>query len=283
MIAIVGGLLAAACFSAAILSSARASRMIGALPTLGGILAVSLVVAIPVLLLTSDGTLPPVEALPILAIAGVGNVVGLLFVYIALRSGKVGLVAALAAAEGAVSAVLSMLFGEVLAPLETIGVAVVAIGVMFAALAPDPPGPTPVGSTRRAVLFGGLAGLSFGASLYATGRLGSELALGWAVMPPRIVGLFLVVIPLIATNRLRITRPALPFVVVSGAAEVGGFLAYAWGARVSIAVSSALSAQFASVAALVAWLVLGERLGRLQWVGVAAVAIGVALLAFGSA
>ena len=102
-------------------------------------------------------------------------------------------------------------------------------------------------------------------------------------MPPRIVGLFLIVIPLIATNRLRITRPALPFVVVSGVAEVGGFLAYAWGARVSIAVSSALSAQFASVAALVAWLVLGERLGRLQWAGVAAVAIGVALLAFGSA
>ena len=86
---------------------------------------------------------------------------------------------------------------------QTVGVRVVAIGVVFAALAPDPPGQGDPGTTRRAVVFGGLAGLSFGASLYATGRLGSELALGWAVLPPRIVGLVLIVIPLAATARLR--------------------------------------------------------------------------------
>ena len=36
-------------------------------------------------------------------------------------------------------------------------------------------------------------------------------------------------------------------------------------------------------AAIIAWLVLGERLGRVQWVGIAAVAVGVVLLAFGAA
>jgi drug/metabolite transporter (DMT)-like permease len=282
MTAIIGGLLAAACFSASTLGSARSSRMIGALPALGGVMLVSSAVALPVALLTIAGERPPPETIPILAIAGLGNVLGLYLEYIGLRSGKVGLVASLAAAEGAVAAVLAVIFGETLGPLEAFGVAIVAIGVTFAAFGHDPPTERGSGATRRAVLFGGLAGLTFGASLYATGRLGADLALGWSVLPPRVAGMALIVIPLVATRRFRVTRMALPFVLVSGAAEVGGFLAYAWGARESIAVSSALSAQFASVSALVAWLVLGERLGRLQWAGVAGVAVGVVLLALGA-
>jgi drug/metabolite transporter (DMT)-like permease len=161
-------------------------------------------------------------------------------------------------------------------------VAVVALGVILVALGPDPTVETGSASTRRAVLFGALAGLAFGASLYATGRIGSELAIGWAILPPRIVGMLFIVLPLLATQRLRITRAAWPLVAMSGIAEVGGFLAVAWGARESIAVTSALAAQFATVAALIAWLVLGERLGRLQWAGVAGVAAGVVLLAIGA-
>lgn len=281
MTAVIGGLLAAACFTATLLSSARSSRMIGALPTLAGVMLVGAVLALPIAVLTVGDTRPTAEALPYLAIAGVGNVFGLLFEYIGLRSGKVGLVGALAAAEGAVAALLSVIAGESLGPLATIGVLVVALGVTFAALGPDP-APAAPGSTRRAVAFGALAGLAFGASLYSTGRIGADLAVGWAILPPRIVGVTFIAFPLIAARRMRITRPALPFVVVSGAGEVGGFLAFAWGARESIAISAALAAQFATVAALVAWLTLGERLGRLQWAGVAGVAVGVVLLALGA-
>jgi drug/metabolite transporter (DMT)-like permease len=75
----------------------------------------------------------------------------------------------------------------------------------------------------------------------------------------------------------------LPFIVVAGAGEVGGFLAVGWGASESIAVTSALAAQFATAAAIIAWLVLGERLGRVQWIGIAAVAVGVVFLALGAA
>jgi drug/metabolite transporter (DMT)-like permease len=279
--AVIGGLLAATFFSASLLSSARAARMIGALPTLGGVMLVSALLALPVAALTIGEARPTSEMLPFLVVAGVGNVLGLLFEYVGLRSGKVGLVGALAAAEGAVAAVLAVIAGEILGPLAAIGVAVVALGVMFAALGPDPE-PVVPGAARRAVAFGALAGLAFGASLYATGRIGSDLAVGWAILPPRIVGVTFIVLPLLATSRLRITRPALPFLIVAGAGEVGGFLAFAWAARESIAVSSALAAQFATVAALVAWLVLGERLGRLQWAGVGGVAVGVVLLAFGA-
>ena len=283
MIAIIGGLIAAACFSTTLLTSARASRMIGALPTLGGVMLVSSLVALPVAALTIGGSSPTAAMLPYLVIAGVGNVAGLGFEYVGFRSGKIGIVGALAAAEGAIAALLSLLAGELLGSVQLMGVAIVALGVVLVALGPDPTAGAASSSTRRAVLFGGLAGLAFGASLYSTGRIGAELAIGWAILPPRIVGLLFIVLPLLATQRLRITRAAWPVVAVSGAGEVGGFLAVAWGARESIAVTSALAAQFATVAALVAWLVLGERLGRLQWAGVAGVAAGVVLLAIGAA
>lgn len=282
MTAIIGGLIAAACFSTTLLTSARAARMIGALPTLGGVMLVSAFVALPVAALTIGATTPTADVLPYLVIAGVGNVAGLGFEYVGFRSGKIGIVGALAAAEGAIAAVLSLLAGEMLGSLQLAGVAVVGLGVVLVALGPDPTVDARASSTRRAVLFGALAGLAFGASLYSTGRIGSDLAIGWAILPPRIVGTLFIVLPLLATRRFRVTRAAWPLVAVSGAGEVGGFLAVAWGARESIAVTSALAAQFATVAALVAWLTLGERLGRLQWAGVAGVATGVVLLAIGA-
>jgi drug/metabolite transporter (DMT)-like permease len=256
--------------------------MIGALPTLAGVMLVSTLVAVPAALLLIGATRPTADSLPYLAVAGLGNVAGLLLVYTGLRAGKVGIVGALASSEGAIAAVLAMVAGESLVAVEAVGVAVVGIGVVLAALGPDPADGVGPRSTGRAIVFGALAGLAFGVSLYATGRIGVDVAVGWAILPPRIVGLTLITVPLIVARRFRITRPALPFVIVSGVGEVGGSLAVAWGAGASIAVTSALAAQFATIAALIAWLVLGERLGRVQWAGIAAVAVGVVLLALGA-
>jgi uncharacterized membrane protein len=256
--------------------------MIGALPTLGGVMLIGLVVALPITAMTIGDARPSADDLPVLLIAGLGNVIGLGSEYIAVRTGKVGVVGALAAAEGAIAAILSVLAGENLAAVEAVGVAVVGLGVVLAALGPDPDA-TDRRTTIRAIAFGSLAGLAFGASLYATGRIGADLAVGWAILPARVVGVALITIPLAATGRFRVARPALPFVAIAGVGEVGGFLAVAWGARDSIAITSALAAQFATVAALAAWLVFGERLGRIQWVGIGAVAVGVVLLALGAA
>ena len=256
--------------------------MIGAGPTLAGVMLFGLALAVPIVALTVGDTRPTPAQIPYLLIAGLGNVLGLGAEYIALRTGKVGVVGALAASEGAIAAVLAMLAGETLAGVETVGVAVVGLGVILASLGRGPDTADPRAS-MRAVLFGGFAGLAFGASLYATGRIGADIAAGWAILPPRIVGVILITIPLAATGRFQVTRAALPFIAIAGAGEVGGFLAVGWGASESIAVTSALAAQFATAAAIIAWLALGERLGRVQWVGIAAVAVGVVFLALGAA
>jgi drug/metabolite transporter (DMT)-like permease len=87
-----------------------------------------------------------------------------------------------------------------------------------------------------------------------------------------------VLLPLAATRTLRISRSALPFVLVSGLCEVGGAAAFVLGARHSIAVTSVLASQFAALAALSAFVLFRERLTRVQLAGIAIIAAGVAAL-----
>ena len=63
-------------------------------------------------------------------------------------------------------------------------------------------------------------------------------------------------------GRLRLTRVALPLVVLAGAGEVLGSMLSAWGSRESIPVTAVMGSQFAAIAAVAAFLLFGERLGR---------------------
>ena len=87
-----------------------------------------------------------------------------------------------------------------------------------------------------------------------------------------------VALPLAAAGRLTLSRRAAPFVVASGLCEVLGFASYTVGARHGIAIAAVLSSQFAAIAAVAAFFVFGERLGRAQVAGVAAIVSGVAAL-----
>ena len=216
-----------------------------------------------------------------LAVAGVGNVVGLLLEYAGLRVGKVALVSSIASAEGAVAAVLAVIGGERLDAPTAIALVVVAIGVALTGLAPDRER-VGTGHPLRAILFGLAAAVAFGASLYATGRIGQELTIPMALLPARIVGVAAITLPLAVASRLTISRSAAPFVLIAGAAEVGGFASFAYGAGQGIAISSVLASQFASLAAVLAWLLFRERLSVPQWLGVATVAAGVLAMTLAS-
>jgi drug/metabolite transporter (DMT)-like permease len=130
---------------------------------------------------------------------------------------------------------------------------------------------------RAAVLAMPVA-LLFGVSLYATGRVGIRASVLWALLPARLFGSALLAAPLAARRRLRLTRRALPLVTAAGAAEVLGGLSYVVGARHQLAVAAVLSSQFAAITAVAAFVLHGQRLTRRQLAGLAAVAIGVALV-----
>lgn len=275
MIAVLGGLGAALAWAAGNLCATRAARMIGAPSTLAWTMVTGLIITVP---WAAHGGTPDIDGKTCASflVAGLGNSIGLLFVYSGYRIGKVGVVAPIASTEGAIAAVIAVAAGEALAPGTGIVLILIVTGIVMAGLGYGSAEAGPGSHARRAALFGVAAALSFGTSLYATGRLGGELPVAWAVLPPRVVGVLVVALPLAISARLKLTRQALPLVVAAGVAEVVGFASFAIGARHGIAVSAVLASEFGAVAAVAAYFVFRERLTRIQVAGVVAIAFGVA-------
>lgn len=278
MLAIVGGIGAAAFFATATLCSSRSSRMIPPSSVLAWVMLTGLVVLVPTLgFVPVPGELTAGQA-GWLAVAGAGNVVGLLLAYSALRIGKVALVAPILSTQGALAAVIAVVGGESLQLATSLLLVVIVIGVALAASAPEPAGQVAEAPRLRPVLLAAAAAAWFAAGLFATARASASLPVPYVLMPARIVGLLAITVPLIATGRLRLTRRAAPLVVAGGLCEVLGFASFALGARHGIAVTAVLASQFAALAGLAAYVLFRERLGRLQLSGVAIVALGVAAL-----
>jgi drug/metabolite transporter (DMT)-like permease len=274
VIAVLGGLGAAAAWAGATLCSSRSARLIGAPSVLAWVMIVGLVTVLGPTV--AQGRPPGLNsgAWPWLAVSGAGNVAGLLLSYGALRAGKVGIVAPITSTEGAIAAVIAVALGEHLGASSAAVLCLVVAGVVLTARTRE----ETTGDPRRSATLAGLGALCFGASIYATGRVSESLPIVWALLPARVIGVVAVALPLALSGSLRLTRRALPLVLAGGLCEVLGFASYAVGARHGIAVSAVLASQFAAVAVVAAYLLFAERLDRLQIAGVAAIAAGIAAL-----
>ncbi len=274
MIAVIGGLGAAVCWAATTLCASRSTKLIGGPSALAWVMLVGFVVAAP--LTAASGVPDDLDSRDLgwLAVAGAGNVGGLLLNYGALRIGKVSIVAPIISTEGAIAALLAILGGETLGAGVGALLGVVVLGVVLASVGPGGGSGDPL----RATLLALGAAACFGASLYATARVSESLPLVWALIPARLLGVVVLTLPLLLSRNLRITRAALPLVVASGLCEVGGFALFALGARHGIAVSAVLASQFAALAAVAAFVLFHERLGRVQLAGIGVIAAGVAFL-----
>jgi drug/metabolite transporter (DMT)-like permease len=271
-----------------LLGSARAARLIGPWSTLAWVMVIGLSVAVPLVVLTgSSVTLTERDAVN-MAIAGVANSGGLLLGYAALRRGKVAAVGPVVSTEGAIAAVLAVIAGDPLTTAAAIILAVIAVGVVLASVErssdrvmADDARPRPDLTGRSAAITAGLAlgaAVLFGINLFVTSRIANALPLAWSILPARLAGAALVGVPLVLARRIRLTREAAPFVILVALAEIGGIAAFAVGARDSAPIASVIASQFAGIAAIAAFVIYGERLNRIQVIGVVVIAAGVALL-----
>ena len=278
MLAIVGGVGAALVFATVTLCNSRSSRMIGAGPLLGWVMLIGLLITGPLVAVEGVPKGLDGEAAAWLAVAGVGNVAGLLLAYTGLRIGKVGIVAPIVSTQGAIAAVIAVIAGERIAPGAGLLLGVIAIGIFIAAVPREESGQTEAGSGARAALCALGAAVAIGWSLYAIGRVSIDLSVVWALLPSRVIGALFVTLPLALRSGLKMTREAVPLVLVAGVFEVLGFALFAFGARHGIAVSAVLSSQFAAISAVAAYVLFGERLSRVQVAGVAVIVAAVGTL-----
>jgi drug/metabolite transporter (DMT)-like permease len=292
VLAILGGFGAALCWATSSMAAARSSRLIGSWATLGWVMLIGALIAIPATILWGGSAELTPTAIQLLVISGVGNIVGLLLAYTAFKGGKVAVIAPILSTEGAMAAVISIVFGEQIGIAAALVLTAIAIGIVLAsaggnddAIAAEPGGlsgirgATPGQPSRRVTLIALGAVVAFGINLYASARIGATLPIVWSILPARLGGFLFIALPLLATGRLRLTRTALPLVTVVAVAELVGTAVYAFGARDGIAVAAVTSSQFGAIAAVVSVLAFGERLRRAQVAGIAMIAVGVALLA----
>ena len=293
MLAILGGLGAAICWATSSMAAARSARLIGSWATVGWVMLIGILIAVPATIVGGAGANLTPEALTLLGISGAGNIVGLLLAYTAFKAGKVAVIAPIISTEGAMGAVISIALGEQVGIAAAIVLTAIAIGVILASSGRDEPAVAEPGGLvadperaaapghpgRRATLIAVAAALSFGINLYASARIGATLPLVWSILPARLGGFVFVALPLLLTGRLRLTREALPLVALVAVTEIVGTAVYAFGARDGIAVAAVTSSQFGAIAAVVSVVAFGERLRRIQVVGIVAIAVGVALLA----
>jgi drug/metabolite transporter (DMT)-like permease len=283
MVAILGGLGAALSWAIATLASSRSSRMIGPISVLGWVMAVGFVAALGPAMLARPERLGPPELAGLVA-TGLSHNIGLLLAYRALSIGRVSIVAPITSTEGAIAALLAVALGDSLAGTTALILGVIVLGVILAAAerAADPAsGPRlDPGHNRRAAILALAAAATFSIGLVLAGRLGAGgMPPAWVMLVSRTVGLTVIVLPLLITRRFRLTRAALPLVAVAGVLEVFGGGVYVVAASENVAIAAVVSSQFAALAALGGYFLFGERLQRLQLLGVVVVVLGVTALA----
>jgi drug/metabolite transporter (DMT)-like permease len=312
MTAILAGLGAAALWAAATLCSSRSSRMLGSRVVLAWIMIVGVAVGLPVAVASPPPTTVAPSTFALLLLAGTCYVVGLQLTYAALRVGKVSIVAPIVSTEGAVAALVSVALGDPIGVIAGVMLVAIAAGVVLSSLdrarpevaagdfdlladaidepaaAPRPAWAAGVAArppvdARRTAALAVVAALVFGVGIVAAGRSALVVPVSWVALSARLIGIVGVVIPLLIQGRLRLSRAALPLVVIAGIGEVVGSMLSAFGSRESIAITAVMGSQFAALAAVAAFLLFGERLARIQLVGVALIVAGVTVLAAVSA
>jgi drug/metabolite transporter (DMT)-like permease len=226
------------------------------------------------------------------AASGAAGGAGVALLYRALAAARMSVVAPITAVEAAAVPVLwGLLIGEQPGALALGGVVVALVAVVLVSAAPEAapaPGvpdqaPPPRPLLRRPGTVDALgAGLAFGLFFLLLDRAGAGAGL-WPLVAARVVSVGL--LGGLAVARRRSLRPppgSLPVIVGAGALDMLANLAYllATGEGL-VSLVAVLTSLYPASTVLLARVVLGERLVRLQVTGLGLAALGVVLITVG--
>jgi len=197
---------------------------------------------------------------------------------LAVRSGKVSIVTSIVSTDGAMAALIAVAaFDETLRVGVAAALAVIVAGVVTTSIrrGHDEGGRF----TGRELGFSLASAGIFGFAFVASAEAGEGLGVVWTLTASRVTAVALLVPVALALGGLRLPRKGIPFAIGMAALDLAGYAAFLAGAPTSVAITSVLASQYAIVAVAGGFVVLGERLTRLQTGGIAVTIAGVAALA----
>jgi drug/metabolite transporter (DMT)-like permease len=231
-----------------------------------------------VLALATGEAAPSAGQLGWAALAGANGAFGLLALYSALASGRMGIAAPI---SGVVGAVVPVLVGMQLhGPPGTIRLAGFALALVGVWLLTAAGGPAQ-GARPRELALPFLAGVSFGLFLVFIHRAGGAGIL-WPLTTARGTSIAVLVAIGLLTRTLRLPgRSALALTALAGLLDTGGnafFVLAAQAGRLDVA--GVLSSLYPAATVVLACLLLGERLTRRQTAGAVATLAAIACVSW---
>jgi drug/metabolite transporter (DMT)-like permease len=230
------------------------------------------------------GTGPPAFAhlWPAIA-AGLAGTAALAAFYRALAVGSMSIVAPIAATGVVVPVVVGIAQGERPAAIQLVGIVAASVGVVLASREQsEEPSPDGRGMTRTTLLLSLIAAAGFG-SFFVGLRSAAHYDVLWALLASRGAGvaMLLVATLIVRPPRLGDRWRLLPLSVVA-ALDLGANGLYAVATRHGLLAEVAVGSSLYPLATVVlARIVLGERVHRIQELGIVAAIVGVAMIAAG--
>ena len=217
--------------------------------------------------------------------AGLAGAAGVVLLYLGLATGPMGVVAPLTAVASAVVPVaVGIALGE-RPPLPAYGgVALALLGVVLVSRGPaqDPTEDPAHGRVTLAVVgIALLAGVGFGLYFVLLAQAPDSSG-GWPLLVSRVASALVVTALAVGTGRAgRLTGRGTRLAVTAGALDALANLAYLLAVRQGLlSLVAVVVALYPAATILLARLVLGERTGRVQRLGLAVAAGSVALIAW---
>jgi drug/metabolite transporter (DMT)-like permease len=235
-----------------------------------------------IVIVVARGTGPPelVKLLPAMG-GGLAGVVALTGFYRALAIGTMSVVAPIAATGVAVPVIVGIADGDRPAAPQLVGIVVAVIGVVLASREHGP-GIEERAASRASIVLALLAALGFGC--YFVGIKSSAGAdVLWALLASRAAGLAVLLSAWTASGGSRGSQPQrLWLLAVMGVLDVSATGLYALATRHGLlSVVSVASSLYPLATVVLARVVLGERVRRVQEIGIATALAGVVLIAAG--
>jgi drug/metabolite transporter (DMT)-like permease len=225
---------------------------------------------------------PPLVDLWPAAAAGLAGAIALSAFYRALAIGTMSIVAPISATGAAVPVVVGIAGGDRPAALQLAGIVAAVVGVVLASRELDEPHPEGHVPERTSIALALVAALGFG-TFFVGMDAGADASVPWALVANRVASVTAV---LLVVGAARVPLPGSPRrlapLVLVGLLDAGANGLYAWGSTEGlVSVVAVLGSLYPVATVLLARLVLGERVRRVQEVGIVAALAGVVLIAAG--
>jgi drug/metabolite transporter (DMT)-like permease len=281
MLAVALGLSSALCWGLADFLGGLQSRTVRVLAVLLVSQAAGLI-AIAVALAIAQPDLPPVGDLWPPAAAGLAGALALSAFYRALAIGTMSIVAPISSTGAALPVIVGIATGDRPSALQVLGIVAAVGGVVLASRELDEDRPAKAVPARASIGLALVAALGFGAFFIGM-KAGADARVPWALLAARAASVAAVLVVVVA---LRVPLPAAPrrlgALALVGLLDASANGLYAAAATESLlSVVAVLGALYPVSTVLLARVVLGERVRRIQEVGIVAALGGVALIAAG--